>query len=218
MFAGPGETTRDYVDKMLLSALQEAQSVVRSYDNKAMIVGVGYILALNVVLRFGDFLPTHAPIGPLFYAAVWGIAILPILQFGQVLYPSRVRAQKELNDKTCGASAVPQFYHADPTSITNVRDLVHEALKSDWTSVVAAELLTVSRVRVIKQARFNRALLMGVVSLAALGGEQLFRSLKLFCEEQAERRYRSSNLAAGMAAGRSGKRRAQMKWQRKKSL
>ena len=67
---------RDYVDKMLLAALQEAQSVVRSYDTKAQIVGVGYILALNLVLHFGDLLPTHAPLGPLFFAVVWGIVII----------------------------------------------------------------------------------------------------------------------------------------------
>ena len=100
MYAGPGEITRDYADKMLLAALQEAQSVVRSYDTKAQIVGVGYILALNLVLHFGDLLPTHAPLGPLFFAAVWGIVIMPILQFGQVLYPSRTRAEKELLAKS----------------------------------------------------------------------------------------------------------------------
>jgi len=176
MFAGPGEITRDYVDKMLLSALQEAQSIVRSYDNKAQIVGVGYILALNLVLRFGDLLSTHAPIGLLFYAAVWGIVIMPILQFGQVLYPCRARAQKKLEGKLTGTSTFPQFYHADPNTIADIRDLVQQALKSDWTSVLAAELLTVSRVRTIKQARFNRALIMGVVSFAALAGEQLYRS------------------------------------------
>ena len=97
MHAKPGEVAREYVDKMLLTALQEAQSVGDcAYDNKAQIVGAGYILALNLVLRFGDLLPTHAPIGPLFYAVVWGIVIMPILQFGQVLYPSRTRAEKEL--------------------------------------------------------------------------------------------------------------------------
>ena len=58
MYAGSGETTREYVDKMLLSALQEAQSVARAYDTKAQIVGMGYILALNLVLRFGDLLPS----------------------------------------------------------------------------------------------------------------------------------------------------------------
>jgi hypothetical protein len=179
MYAGPGEITRDYVDKMMLAALQEAQSAARSYDTKAQIVGVGYILALNLVLRFGDLLPTHAPVGPLFYAAVWGIVIMPIMQFGQVLYPSRMRAEKEFNGKVSGASAAPPVYYVDPGSFADVRDLVHQALKSDWTSVLAAELLKTSRVRTIKQARFHRGLLMTVVSFVVLGGEQFLRSFAL---------------------------------------
>ena len=93
MYAGPGEIPQAYANKMLLAALQEAQSVVRSYDTKAQIVGVGYILALNLILHFGDLLPTHAPLGPLFFAAVWGVVILPIVQFGHVLYPTG-RAQR----------------------------------------------------------------------------------------------------------------------------
>ena len=93
MHAGPDEIAREYVDKMLLAALREAQSVVRSYDTKAQIVGVGYILALNLILHFGDLLPTHAPLGPLFFAVVWGVVILPIVQFGDVLYPSRTHKQ-----------------------------------------------------------------------------------------------------------------------------
>ncbi len=127
MYAGPGETTRDYADKMLLAALQEAQTVARSYDNKAQIVGVGYILALNLVLRFGDLLPTHAPIGPLFYAVVWGIVIMPILQFGQVLYPSRTRAEREFNGKTSHGSKAPPVYYVDPDYFADVRDLMHQA-------------------------------------------------------------------------------------------
>ena len=89
-----GEIPQAYANKMLLAALQEAQSVVRSYDTKAQIVGVGYILALNLILHFGDLLPTHAPLGPLFFAVVWGVVILPIVQFGHVLYPSRARSRR----------------------------------------------------------------------------------------------------------------------------
>ncbi len=176
MYIGPSETTREYIDKMLLAALQEAQSVARSYDTKAQIVGVGYILALNLVLHFGDLLPTHAPIGPLFYAVVWGIVIMPILQFGQVLFPSRTRAEKELLAKT-PAGSEHRVYYVDPDSFANVRDLVNQALKSDWTSVLAAELLKTSLVRIIKQARFRRGLMMTVVSFVVLGGEQFVRSL-----------------------------------------
>ena len=177
MHAEPGETQRDYVDKMLIAALQEAASVARSYDAKAQIVGVGYILALNLVLRFGDLLPNHAPIGPMFYVVVWGIVIMPIVQFGHVLYPTRTRVEKELNGRMSGASAVPPVFYVHPGSFADVRDLVDRALKSDWTSVLAAELLKTSHVRTIKQVRFRRGLMMTVVSFVVLGGEQFFRSL-----------------------------------------
>src|SRR6478672_12691184 len=113
MYAGLGEIPQAYANKMLLAALQEAQSVVRSYDTKAQIVGVGYILALNLVLHFGDLLPTHAPLGPLFFAVVWGVVIMPILQFGDVLYPSRTRAEKELVAKmSCGSEQ--RVYYVNP--------------------------------------------------------------------------------------------------------
>ena len=171
------EVARDYADKMLLSALEGAHASVRSYDTKAQIVGAGYILALNVVLHFGDLLPIHAPIGPLFFAGVWLIVIMPIVQFGQVLYPTRTRAERDLVAKTSGGSGHPHVYHVDPDRFANVSDFVHQALGSDWTSVLAAELLKTSRVRIIKQARFRRGLMMTVVSFIALGGEQLFRSL-----------------------------------------
>ena len=177
MYAGPGETTRDYTDKMLLAALQEAQAVVRSYDTKAQIVGVGYILALNLVLHFGDLLPTRAPLGPLFFAVVWGVVIMPILLFGQVLYPSRRRAEKELVAKTSGGEQ--SVFYVDPDTFSDLRDFVQQALRSDWTSELASELLKTSRVRIIKQVRFCRGLTMAVVSFIVLGGEQFVRSLTI---------------------------------------
>jgi hypothetical protein len=168
MYAGPGEITQAYANKMLLAALQEAQSVVRSYDTKAQIVGVGYILALK----------THAPLGPLFFAVVWGVVILPIVQFGHVLYPSRTRAEKDLLTKTSRGSE-QRIYYVDPESFSGVHELVHQALRSDWTSVLAAELLKISRIRIIKQTRFQRGLMMTVMSLLVLAGEQFIRSLNI---------------------------------------
>src|SRR6478736_532977 len=130
MLAGPDEIAREYVDKMLLAALRGAQSVVRSYDTKAQIVGVGYILALNLVLHFGDLLPTRAPLGPLFFAVVWGIVIMPILQFGQVLYPSRTRAEKELVAKmSCGSEQ--RVYYVNPDRFVDLKDFVQQALRCD---------------------------------------------------------------------------------------
>ena len=108
--------------KMLLAAPQEAQNdVVRSYDTKGQIVGVGYVLALNLVLHFDGLLPTRAMIGPLFIVVVWGVVILPILQFGHVVYPSRTRAEKELLAKTSCCSEQSLFY-VDPHCFAGVGD------------------------------------------------------------------------------------------------
>jgi hypothetical protein len=173
---GPLQTTRDCADQRLLAALQEAQSLVRAYDTKAQILGVGYILALGLVLHFDGLLPARGPIGPLFIAVVWGIVLLPILQFGQVLYPSRTRAERDFLKKTSTCSEHP-IYYVDPDCFTSVGDLVHKAMTSDWTSVLAAELLKTSRVRSIKQARIRRALMMAFISFIVIGAEQFVRSL-----------------------------------------
>ena len=42
MYAGPGEITRDYVDKMPLAALQEAQSVARLDRDQSKVQSVVY--------------------------------------------------------------------------------------------------------------------------------------------------------------------------------
>jgi hypothetical protein len=173
-----GEITRVYADKMLLAALQEAQSVVRSYDHKAQIISVGYILALNLVLHFGDLLPMRAPHGPLFFAVVWGIVIMPILQLGQVLYPGRRRAEKDLLTKTsCGSEQ--RVFYVNPDTFADLEDFIQQALRSDWTRVLAAELLKLSRIRIIKQARVRRGLIMATLSFIVLGSDQLVRSLAI---------------------------------------
>jgi hypothetical protein len=177
IMSGTDEVERSYADRMLLSALEGAHASVRSYDTKAQIVGAGYILALNLVLHFGDLLPAKALIGPLFFAGVWLIVIMPIVQFGQVLYPSRMRAEHDLKAKTSDCSVHPHVYHVDPDRFADVGDFVRQAVASDWTSVLAAELLKTSRVRCIKPARFRRGLMMAAVSFLALAGEQFLLSL-----------------------------------------
>ncbi|MDP9136724.1 MAG: hypothetical protein M3N38_00880, partial [Pseudomonadota bacterium] len=72
-----------------------------------------------------------------------------------------------------------RVYYVDPDFFSGVGHLVQQALKSDWTSVLAAELLKTSRVRIIKQARFRRGLIMTLASFIALAGEQFVRSLTI---------------------------------------
>jgi hypothetical protein len=121
---------------MLLSALEGAHASVRFYDTKAQTVGVGYILALNVVLHFGDLLPNHAPLGPLFFAAVWLIVIMPIIQFGQVLYPSRRRADREIVRRR----PTPPVTSTSTTSIPTVSPTL-----ANWSNKPSSPRLDVGR-------------------------------------------------------------------------
>ena len=75
-------------------------------------------------------------------------------------------------------------YYVDPDRFANVGELVEQALKSDWTSVLAAELLKTSRVRNIKQARFRRGLMMTVVSFSHSGASSSFEALPSLDEKR----------------------------------
>ena len=76
----------------LRDSLTEAQATVRSYDTKAQIIMVGYIFALGIFGRIGETVVETTEVGIAYFVVAWGVAILPILLFGFVLYPSRKTA------------------------------------------------------------------------------------------------------------------------------
>jgi hypothetical protein len=95
-----------------------------------------------------------------------------------VLYPGRRRAEKDLLTKTSRGSEERVFY-VDPDTFANLEAFIQQALRSDWTRVLAAELLKISRIRIIKQARFRRGLIMATLSFIVLGSDQFVRSLAI---------------------------------------
>ncbi len=147
---------------LLRDSLTEAQTTVRAYDNKAQIVGVGYILALGVVGRFETLLPNASEMTPL-TVSVACVAILPILLFGFVLHPSRKSAEKFADQ----SEATPEnVLYVDPAKLGSVKALEEAAARCDPIKEVSFELLTVSQLRELKRRRFLRALfLAGVVFL-----------------------------------------------------
>lgn len=171
----PRVTAHEQTNSMLLSALQEAQQAVRSYDTKAQIVGVGYILALNLVLHFGDLLPVRVPMGPTSYAVIWGIIIMPIMLFGHVLCPARSKVDKEFSENG-SFNTDDQIFYVHPRRYISTNDFMQNVLTTNWTLVLASELLKASRVRSIKQTRLQRGLTMAVIAFTILGLEQLVRS------------------------------------------
>ncbi len=147
---------------LLRDSLAEAQTTVRAYDTKAQIVGVGYIFALGIVESFEALLPEASELN-LLTLLVACTAILPILLFGFVLYPSRKSAEKFANQ----SEATPEHVlYVDPTKVGSVKVLKEAVDRCDPIIEVSFELLKVSQLRELKRRRFLRALfLAGVVFL-----------------------------------------------------
>ncbi len=147
---------------LLRDSLTQAQATVRAYDTKAQIVGVGYIFALGVVGKFETLLPEVSELN-LLTLSVACAAILPILLFGFVLYPSRKSAEKFPDQ----SEATPEHVlYVDPTKLGSVKALKEAVGRCDPIIEVSFELLKVSQLRVLKRRRFLRALFSaGVVFL-----------------------------------------------------
>jgi len=165
----------------LFAALKEAQDMVRSYDTKAQIVGVGYIFTINVIVGFGSrFEPVNiANTGLQSFVVVilWILAIIPIVFFGLVLVPTRKVAPKVLNPP------VEPLLHVMYVSDQNPRNFeayFGDVNAADWLRETAYEHLRVSMLRDIKRRRFIRALLLSGISLGLIFLLQFGRTLDIF--------------------------------------
>jgi len=139
---------------LLRDSLAEAQTTVRAYDTKAQIVGVGYIFALGVETSFKALLPEASELNLLTISIACG-AILPILLFGFVLYPTRKSAEKFANQSE---ETLEHVLYVDPTMLGSVEALKEAVGRCDPIKEVSFELLTVSQLRELKRRRFLRAL------------------------------------------------------------
>ncbi len=132
---------------LLRDSLAEAQTTVRAYDTKAQIVGVGYIFALGIVESFEALLPEASELN-LLTLLVACTAILPILLFGFVLYPSRKSAEKFADQ----SEATPEHVlYVDPTKVGSVKALKEAVGRCDPILEVSFELLKVSQLRELKR-------------------------------------------------------------------
>ncbi|MEQ8506871.1 MAG: hypothetical protein RIB80_16235 [Rhodospirillales bacterium] len=138
----------------LLSILAEAQQSVRSYDTKAQIVAVGYILALQVVLRAGAQVPVPMEHAALYVFAGWAILVLPVIMFALVLYPSH--ANKVSRKRDFGQCSGVMYF--DKKRFPDVESYVRAVAGVDWVRDTACEIIKVSDIRDKKRTRFLRAL------------------------------------------------------------
>jgi len=166
----------DQVLAILRDALSEAQATVRSYDKKAQIVGVGYVLALGIVGALSDRLPDSGELTEVAILIGCGFMIVPILLFGYVLYPTRKSASTLVEDST-DAGRLEHVLYVKPERHDNVEALKASIAGCDPLNEYTFELITVSKLREIKRKRFLRALFAASIAFLVLFGTQIFRSL-----------------------------------------
>ncbi len=157
----------------LLSVLTEAQNTVRSYDNKAQIMAVGYVLALQVVLRSGAQVPVPIDYAGLYVFAGWAILVLPVIMFALVLYPSH--ADKVSRKRDFGVCAGAMYF--EPRHVADVDSYVRAVRGADWVRETACEIIKVSDIREKKRRRFLRALYWTGGSIGMLFLAQMARAL-----------------------------------------
>lgn len=161
---------------MLLAVLREAQDNVRGYDVKAQIVGIGFIFSLGVIGTIGQLAESTSqspPEFPLVAVIVsWVLAIVPLVFFGAVLYPSRALS-RELGAER---KKVAGLLYVSPQQPTSVDGYLGALPTADWARELVFEIQKVSLLREKKRRRFVIALMLAGFSFATLFVLQSLRS------------------------------------------
>ena len=165
----------------LFAALKEAQDMVRAYDTKAQIVGVGYIFTINVIGGFGSKLDSisidQVNYQSLIIVLLWALSVIPIIFYGLVLLPTRRVAPELLSPPERSHKHVIYISDENPKGI---EDYFTDVAGADWMREAAYEHLRVSKLRDLKRVRFVRALCISGISLALIFFLQFGRTLSLF--------------------------------------
>lgn len=159
---------------LLRSGLAEAQTNVRSYDTKAQIVGVGYILALGVVGKISTLLGGEMQLGATAVLLAWGIVVMPILFFGYVLYPARKTASY-LDSKDHHNNQ--HVLYIDAAKKKTFEEVRQASLVASPIDELSFELLMVSSLRETKRKRFLRGLFAAALSFLVIFLDQIYRAL-----------------------------------------
>ena len=151
---------------LLNAALSEANAAVRSYDTKAQIAAVGYILSLGIAGGIQNLIPVEINLTTLKVVLVWVVFMVPILQFGFVLYPTRASVQGHANDET-------GVLFLDGKSGIQAADLAKSVKQCDPVMEYAGELVRIARLRYIKRKRFVLGLSLTMIAYAVFFTSQV---------------------------------------------
>ena len=165
------ETKDQQTFDFLLSSLNTVENSVKSYDTKSQIVGVGYILAINVVFVIARAIPGQVELNLITVVLAWVVVIFPVLLFGAVLYPTR-RSAPKLDERSSSANHV---FYVRSEDVTDVTEHLSRVQDSGLKLEMVYEILKISGLRDRKRVRFLRALFAFGVSFFTLFLGQLIR-------------------------------------------
>ncbi len=151
---------------LLNAALSEANAAVRSYDTKAQIAAVGYMFSLGIAGGIREYTPGEIDFTTIMIIAVWAIFMVPILQFGLVLYPTRASVHESTDSET-------GVLFLDGESEIKIDDLADSIKQCDPVVEYANELLRVARLRNVKRKRFVFGLILTMVAYLVLFASQV---------------------------------------------
>ncbi len=137
----------------LLDALRSTQEVIRSYDTKAQIMGIIFILSINFVLTLIRELVGIGPIPPAATLSLAVLVLLPLGLFGYVLFP----ANNPVGDLELEGQPVRHSYFVDGRG-PSLTDYLIDVEATDWATELGFEIMKMARLRERKRRRLLRAL------------------------------------------------------------
>lgn len=149
----------------LLDALRSTQEVIRSYDTKAQIMGIIFILSINFVLTLIRELVGSGPIPHVATISLAVLVLVPLGLFGFVLYPANnPTADLEIGDLPIGKT---YFVFQNDRSLGRYLDDIEA---TDWPVEISFEIMKMARLREIKRRRLLRALVAAAISYTLILG------------------------------------------------
>lgn len=149
----------------LIDALRSTQEVIRSYDTKAQIMGIIFILSINFILTL---IRELIGVGPIPAAATLSLAVLVLLPlglFGYVLFP----ANNPSGELELGGQPVRYSYFVDRRG-PSLADYLDDVEATDWATELSFEIMKMARLRERKRRRLLRALVAAGASYVLIFG------------------------------------------------
>ena len=147
-------TTFDPAIRHMERVIDAELASLRSYDTRAQIGSVAYLLVVGV-LRFGAEFQPGGPVwrGYSTQGLILLVIVLPVLLFGWVLKPKSLRGKKLPSHKTASRGSTTSWFDG-----RSAEEILNEIDGVDWRAEYAFEIEKILSIREQKRKRFLLAL------------------------------------------------------------